>query len=267
VTDQPTCPRCGRPIRADTAYVCHRCGQQLAQDLAEAAGMVHEAQVTIARLDRFGSGGGSRSSTEPLPVNLAAAERYRQIEGTALLWSVRIARKRGHTYAIEGLADQFNWLAGQVDWLRHQPAGGLAMDDLAEACRNLRRLIDCPVPLEYAGPCNTPVDDGQACQQDLYAAPGAAFITCRECGAVHDSAGRRAWLLGQVEDRLATAATCAAAITGLGVEVTSAQVRGYAHRARLAAHGTDVHGRPLYRVGDVLDLAVEAHARRVDKAA
>jgi hypothetical protein len=61
-----------------------------------------------------------------------------------------------------------------------------------------------------------------------------------------------------VRDHLTYAETIARALSGWGWKVTSAQIRGYAHRHRLLAHGADEHERPLYRVGDVVDLLVAA---------
>jgi hypothetical protein len=54
----------------------------------------------------------------------------------------------------------------------------------------------------------------------------------------------------------------AQAASWLGQPVTSAMVRGFAHCSRLASHGTDRLGRPLYRVGGVLGLAVTGTGQR-----
>jgi hypothetical protein len=34
-------------------------------------------------------------------------------------------------------------------------------------------------------------------------------------------------------------------------------IRGYAHRGRILSRGADEIGRPLYRIGDIIDLLNE----------
>jgi hypothetical protein len=46
--------------------------------------------------------------------------------------------------------------------------------------------------------------------------------------------------------------------------VTASQIRGWAFRGRLIAHGTDQDDRPLYRVGDVIDL-LASFVRRAEE--
>lgn len=76
-----------------------------------------------------------------------------------------------------------------------------------------------------------------------------------------------------MEDYLASAADISELSEVFGQHVTAAMIRGYAHRGRIAAHGTRVDWRgrevPTYRIGDVraaLDAArrdpVEARAAR-----
>ncbi|MEU8104391.1 hypothetical protein AB0C18_11790 [Nonomuraea muscovyensis] len=61
----------------------------------------------------------------------------------------------------------------------------------------------------------------------------------------------------QVADQLGTATEIARALHGLCANPTPAMIRGYAHRGHMVNRGHDKTGRPLYRVGDVLDLLIE----------
>ena len=86
-------------------------------------------------------------------------------------------------------------------------------------------------------------------------------MRCPACSTEHDAATRREWLLEAARDQLLHAGWMAAALSALlGEQVTDAQVRGYAHRGRIVAHGTDERGRPVYRVGDVLDMVERGRA-------
>lgn len=186
---------------------------------------------------------------------------------------------------VDGLAEAIRWLSRQVEWLRHQPEAAQAFDELGDACAVAVRTVDRKTPQWYAGPCGAilapdlaaggePGDEipTRTCGEDLYAYPGAVTVRCR-CGAQHDAQDRRTWLLREARDTLVHAELLARAVTALGVRgvddrpVTPAMVRGMAHRGRLEVRGHDQAGRPLYRVGDVLNAVDEqrvAAARRAD---
>ena len=142
------------------------------------------------------------------------------------------------------------FISEYVWWLRHRPEAPEAFKDLTLADRDLERVIDRPAPMKYAGPCNI-------CRKDLYVREGAAQVECRPCGMVYDMAQRREWLLEAAEDRLERAAHIARAVTYLGSPISADRIRVWAMRKRLFPHAIDGMGRPLYRVGDVLDLLAQ----------
>jgi hypothetical protein len=56
-----------------------------------------------------------------------------------------------------------------------------------------------------------------------------------------------------MEDEVLTAVELSRALTAyVGMAVTPATIRGYAHRGRLLPRGE--HSKPRYRVGDLLDI-------------
>jgi len=67
-------------------------------------------------------------------------------------------------------------------------------------------------------------------------------------------AGRREWLLECAEDRLERASLIARAVSDLGSPISADRIRVWAMRKRLFSHATDGMGRPLYRIGDVMEL-------------
>jgi hypothetical protein len=280
MSDDVLCDRCGWPV-PDTAYVCVRCADVLAERLRRVP--AGEAWTTIARLSRTGPAG--RTSERPLPFSWEAADATWAAVNTLITWQRHITEasgrdpgppgspvqgphcRAGHSCAHDSCAwlgirehpleHLVNWLADQLGWLRYRQEAAEAFDELADAAALTVRTVDLPPVRWYAGPCGT---DG--CTADLYAASGSSTVTCWECGARHDADYRRGWLLRQAEDTLAHAALAAGAITALGHPCKDATVRQWAHRGRLAAHPPDQRGRPLYRVGDVLDLVRESESRR-----
>lgn len=270
------CVRCARPV-ADTGYACHGCADGCASALLHSALLVSEVWVSVARLDRHGERGYSTAEV-PLPFAWDAADADWAIRNTIGTWARHIAQERGarlpgtwiHPPRPAGFVGPLRawkvndstvalmvWLAGQTGWLRMRPECDEALDELHDVARQVRRVVDSPPVLWYAGPCWTNDEHGQRCETDLYAATGATWVTCRECGASHDGDERRQWLLGQARNTLAHAGLIATALSALGHEVTSAQVRGYAHRGRILAHGSDERGRPQYLVGEVIDLVTQ----------
>jgi hypothetical protein len=150
------------------------------------------------------------------------------------------------------LADTARWLLRQRAALLGHQAVSEAVDGIGAAIRQARRAIDRPPATWYAGPCNV---DG--CVADLYARHGERYITCRVCGGTHSAMLREQWLMKQVADQLGTATEIARALSAFHPGLTPSMIRGYAHRGRILDRGSDEVGRPLYRIGDVIDLLNE----------
>jgi hypothetical protein len=158
------------------------------------------------------------------------------------------------------------FLLTQLDWIRHRPEADEMVEDLSAEAATLRRCVDAPPAVRYAGPCWADTAEGE-CEQELYAVEGAATVRCPACGTAHDVGLRRAWLLGQTHDVLLNAATMATALSSLDQTVTSSMIRNYADRGRIVAHGHDRDGRPTYRVGDVLAVLADTARRKAGVAA
>lgn len=157
-------------------------------------------------------------------------------------------------------------LRGVVDRPAEGWYAGVCNAELAEhngdtcACACHHSADDCDIP----GGCGLN-DIHVTCRRLLYAQPGQAFIRCRDCDTTWDVAERREYLLHEAEDRAATVETIVRIVTTLGdrdvrMSKISARVRQWAHRGRIHAVGTrvlDGRARPVYRVGDVLDLLAD----------
>lgn len=113
------------------------------------------------------------------------------------------------------------------------------------------------------GGCGTsPVLEEVRCTRTLYAEPGKAFVRCRDCGTTWNVDERRNQLLEEAEDCQVTVRLLARIVTTLGAHDASeakleARINTWVYRRRLVSHGkrvVDGRPRPVYRVGDVLDL-------------
>jgi len=271
---------CGRAVPPGM-LVCGRCADRLFLDLAGVPGLAHALDAAHAKALRFGASRprppASRPASEaqeeaPLPFDPRASVAIAVLFDTLEAWVDRIAAERGidrpprelyrpmDAWAVLGA-----WLCAHVSWLRSSPLGPEAVVKLRAAVRAACSVVDRPPDLAYAGPCRASVVDADGlhveCGADLYARPGEPQVTCRACGAAYPLSEQRQWLLAQVEDMLLPATELARAIDGLGVEVTPTAIRKWKQRGRLAPHGHNVRGHPLYRVGDVLDVVKGVAAR------
>ncbi|MEV4320973.1 hypothetical protein AB0J37_01940 [Microbispora rosea] len=273
------CGCCGRPV-PDNAYVCPGCASGLHEHLVRvtAGGLADELDTALARQTKLGGGGGGgggRSDEQPLAFGYAASEAIWVLRSTLVGWvralegdavrpigpicrtacphgSCRLIARRD--VPADTLPDMAGWLAYRVETLRHLPEGPGAVDELVAAIVNAEAVVWPSGDHVYVGPCAGQLDGGAPCGADLYAPPGAAQVTCRACGATYRVHQRRQWLLEEAEDVLGTATEIARAVTNLGRPVTPERIRQWAHRGCLLARGRTARA-PLYRVGDVLDLA------------
>jgi hypothetical protein len=131
--------------------------------------------------------------------------------------------------------------------IRQHPDASHLLDDVTMAVRTAQRAIDRPPARVYAGPC--PV-----CGADLLGQPGRSVIYC-PCGQPSVVADRQEAMRAALEDHLGNAMYAARVCTGLGCPVNDATIRKWAERGKLTTHGG------LYRIGDVLDLALAMRAK------
>lgn len=279
-------PSCARPI-ADHAYVCQSCAADLSSALHDIAFFAEDLTTTLTRQDRMGARGMSlvRTSRNPLPFNVVASDVERTVTTVLHVWVHIVSSETGALLPEETLSIMARWLRPKVTWIRHHESGSDAVLDITGAVRNMRRVIDRPPALVYVGQCGGQQDKpcscschiggvygqscdvaggcaelhrGTVCTEELYAHAGALTITCRACRTRYDVAQRRQWLLDRVEDQLMTSGALSMTLRYLGIAVADSTVRSYASRGRITQHSQDQRGRPLYRMGDVLEILLGA---------
>lgn len=258
------CPaeRCDRTMPG-TSQICGACAGQLQRALADVPFIAAQLRVSLAR--QSSKSGGVKASTVPLPYDIRAAEAGWVLRSALSGWVRLLAdgcEASGPVHAVcehascelirlgawpeDELQAMSRWLLVRHHGLVRHPAAVEAHGEITEAVRQAERAIDARAERWYAGPCQ--------CGEDLYARPGAALVTCHACAEQYDVAERRSYLLAAAEDTLAGATLIAQALTSLGQPVTPDRMWKWAERGRIVKRGTDLRGKPLYRVGDVIDL-------------
>lgn len=199
---------CGRPV-AD-AHVCTGCANRTAARLRDAADLWPELVVTIARLDRMGAPtprAGRPAPASPirpdgdpatdqvtgwpsgLPVNLFASEVGDAVRSTVSTWAKVIADEVGADLPND-MPELMRWLAGRMEWARHQQWAPEAIDELGEVPRLLAKAVDRPATRARfpVGPCPEQVDNGQWCPGEVVATvpastERASVMRCGHCGS------------------------------------------------------------------------------------
>lgn len=255
-----TCTTCPRPV-PDTAYGCIECAARLAGRMGQIAGVAAEVDTTIAKQDRIGSGGPRATGAEiPLPYNAQAAEQGAAVAGELTTWARHVQEQTGrdvpHGHPVAAAAQ---FLAGAMTWLRYRPEWSEAHAALSPLLKDVLRIIDIQPERRYVGPCSyDDPDTGQQCLADVYARPHAVVAVCLACGTEYDVEQCQEWMRQQLEDLLARPIEIAGIMQRLGLKIGYSTIAAYAQKGLIAAHGHDAHLRPMYRVGDVLDVRLGA---------
>jgi hypothetical protein len=240
-------------------------------------GLWDELQATIVgerAIDYGGSTGGGSGERGVVLVGLVLPEVASDVAELLRLWLRHLVRlaveyrldhnappewtSRFPQASVPGMAE---WLAWRIDAMAWNP-------EVADAADNTRRLIgqatwvvNRPTARQQLGDC--PVAD---CEGHLSAVPGSTFATCHLDRAHHvEAQPLRDRLLGDLNDRLHTAAEIARLTTYLGLRKNREQVRKqinqWAKRERILPRGTDDQGDPTFRFGDVKTLLLADESR------
>lgn len=185
------------------------------------------------------------------------------------------------------LTNSARFLAEHVEWMRHRPEADEFLAAIDAASRLMTNLIDGAPPQVYLGPCGAltgppgrrvhpitcncrdcmtmitagPIGQPTECDGDVYARQHASVGRCRTCSAEVDADARRQWLDDEVRSRTFRAVHIADAYS---INVNT--IRSWYARGRLTAHNHE-DGKPLFNVGDVLDLAAADAKRRAENEA
>lgn len=261
--------KCGRPARG--GVICPACTAELRGALLRVPVLVVELETVMARQTASGRSEGGRSSERPMAYGVDASNKLRDLTG-ALMHAARLLDPLTLETWRLGSALTAAWLVRNRDEIRQHEHAARMHEKITKAVKAAAVAIDRRPDRQYAGACGFDGDDREvACSAELYVEVGAAYVDCPSCGERWDVQERRDVLNAAVRDQLAIAATVAAALTYLDQGVSASTVRSWARRKvklpdgrRFRAMDLDEKGRPLYRVGDALDIVAEAERRAVE---
>lgn len=268
-----TCRLCGRPS-GDDAYTCTTCADTATTALRRVTdGLADELDDRIAKQATRPNGPRARNADTPLPIDLRASDARTHLRTTLVGW-VRAIHDDGTTTPLpaDTLPAMAAWLIPVIGWLRHRDYGSDAIEEITAAVQHAVRAVDVHIPLDYSGQC-------PHCGRPVYAPAGAVFARCREddCGGVvADVAAAKLAHLRRIDNTRMTPLEASAALARAGWSMTPSAIRGHAARGNLVRAGTRVvHTRgerpgvvrravrvPVYRLGDIINLAVQAAAKK-----
>lgn len=258
------------------ALVCSDCANDLAISLLFVPLIGSALEDAHVKGQRFGATGVGLPNPDesPVPFSPRASEARAELLAALVQAADAIASRRELFRPLDTFVALSRFLAAQVSWIRVEHDGPDMVRHLQQVMRAASRVVDRPADVVMLGHCNGTIDAptegrqmGDTCGAPLYGPANRPEVTCRVCRYVHQTAERRAWLLGAAELVELPAAAMYRAVDGLGVDVTPKQLENWAARGRLTRAGTiRVLGRdrPTYRVGDVLDI-VNADRKRRDE--
>ncbi|PZR55247.1 hypothetical protein DNL40_02430 [Xylanimonas oleitrophica] len=254
--------------------------------------IAHGQTVDASEKDEHGHTVPGTEGATHLPYRYTPSEARWDLLITLTSVADTIAKRRGLYRPLNTPQALAGFLTGNIAWMRAQPDGGDLIGELLDAIQRMKRAIDVPPQMQYAGPCTADVEETttrivagtevtdltvRPCHGELYARPGATDVTCPGCGTTYALADRRAWLLDQVADMLLPATEMARAVHGLiGIDIKADtlanNIRWWHHAGRLLEAGKARNGANTYRVRDVIDLVINsartrARAKQAEKTA
>ena len=249
---------CRQPMpTGDNSTACPDCWGSFNRTVGDIPALVAELETTLSRQTAMANRGGPRSTETPLPYSTAASDALRLLYATLWPW-VREGLAAHPQLVLQGsgTVGMAHALLSLRGWLVTQPDGWQAIDEVAYACAQGRQAIDRAPDRTYAGTCDT---DG--CAEELYAVDGRATVVCAVCSTERDVAAWRYARLEDAADQLLTLSEMTRAVAETGDETVSRKrLEKWVERGRLIRSGNQ-GAVATYRVGDVLDLLVDARRR------
>lgn len=219
--------------------------------------LLDELDVTICGVDKVGGasiGIVTHSSETPLPFNEKASDIKHLLCNAVMSWTRVFAEDNPHLlFNVATIEDAARWMAGFPNLLAGHVASVEMHADIGSLVYRARGSIDRPAQRVYLGECGGTTENGR-CTAALFGYEGRAGARCGQCSAEWLVEARRRTMLVGIEDKVAHSGNLAALIKANGVPLASSTIRNYARRGKIVSVGIDARKRPLYRVGDVLDV-------------
>lgn len=248
------CPSCGGHV--SDGLMCSHCAGKIVRNLRALAELVPDLEVTLTRQGQTGTGNGGRGAETPLPYDHRAAKLHRDATGSVASMVAEVGRYGDAGGAPQDLAGRCLWLADRAERLRGLLLAEWFADRISSYVKQARYIIDLPPERRFVGYC--PV-----CGAGLYADQDQIDTICGQCARVlgrdkvpgYNVEQSRTDMLNDAAARLVTLNEAISAVAALwDMQVNAKTVRTWRDRGRFVQRGS-AGGVPLYRLGDVLDLA------------
>jgi hypothetical protein len=235
-------------------------GVQLGDSGEYQASLLDELDTTICGDDKVGGtsiGIVSRSDEHSVRFNERASDVKRTLVNALVGWARVFAEENAHlVFAPATVEDAARWMASFPGLLESHPAAVEMHRDIREVVFTARHAVDRRAQRVFLGECGGEFE-GVRCTAPLFALEGRHEARCHVCTSEWSMESRREMLLDRLEDTLAHSGRLAALVRANGRQIASSTIRSYATRGKIVARGKDDRGRPVYRVGDVLDVLLK----------
>lgn len=218
--------------------------------------MVDDLDSAIARQVAFGDDNDIRRrgrDDSGLEFNAAASLVAQDLWGVLRAWTEHVCTHSNHTWPGNQRSHVYaGWLnRRRVDLAKTEEAPQ-ALDEICDAWDRVKRAIDLPPPLEFAGTCQSDLP-GVRCE-GVYVRPGTLEKKCSTCHVMCDIQKMRAAIREELEGLLYSAPELATAMSiKLENKVPFERVRNWVRRGRLTAAATK-NGEGMFRLTDALEL-------------
>lgn len=264
---------CGAPTQA---FLCSKHTDELVYWLWDIGGvqlgdsgqyctsLLDELDTTICRDDKVGGasiGVVLRVADTSLVFNERASQAKTELCRAVVSWTKMFAEENDHLqFDVATIEQAARWMAGFPNLLASHPSAVFMHRELRERVLAARRCIDRRAARVYLGVCGA-VFEGILCDEGLFAVEGRYEARCFVCGTEWRVEDRRRAMLAGLENKVAHSGNLAALVKANGVSLASSTIRNYARNGKIECVATDSKGRPLYRVGDVLDVLLRRQGR------
>lgn len=266
---------CDRP--ADDGFVCRACIHTFEQVLAETPWLVDELDLVVSRQTQYTNPYLPKASSSdiPLPINLKASDVISDIWAKLSSWVKLLLEENPGWRPPAGSIEIPSpprilaaWLQSRLDAIRCHEAGAELVEEISSATAAGRYVVDRPASRQFLGKCAEQAHglDGELdCEGSVYGRPGRVMAACDTCEEEWVAEDLRAYLVGQLEDRICTASEIAHLSTYLGLDIDREQVRKrvnlWASRGRLEKRGNG------FRFGDAMILLERHNTTRLARTA
>lgn len=249
------CGTCGQPVH-DVGILCAKCTGKLRRQLLDVTelDMLTEIEITITRQNVTGNGAGESGSA--VPFDPEASARAAHLRARLTKWTRTLLGNSDHVWPQDPAA----WLADQTNTIRLRDWAKTCQDELGAAIEAVRASIDTPAQLAFVARCGAQIFDPYVgreitCGRVIWARPDAGVGHCK-CGNTVDRKEAQVKLLDDARDEVYPTTTLVRLLGACGLSVPAGTIRQWKARGDLHQVNPISSPRPLYRVGDVLDLAL-----------